>query len=817
MAVILDLLNNSKNMIYSYNWLKELSGSKKTVTEIADEITMHSFEVEEIEKRIMDFTGVVVGEILEISKHPDAEKLQLTKVNIGKETLNIVCGAHNIAVGDKVPVALVGAVLPGNFQIKEAEIRGQKSFGMLCALDELGLGTDHSGIFLLDKDTKIGIPLTEVLAEKDELLEIKILPDRAHDAMSHVGMAREIAALEGKKIDYDYDGLILPKQKTQKLSVDIKDNTICSRYIGTVMTNIEIKESPLWMKQRLETCGIHPINNVVDATNFVMLEIGQPLHAFDFEEISENDKAEIIVRKAQKNEKITLLDETDKILSEDDIVIANKKDILALAGVMGGVHSGINENTRTIVLEAATFDATSVRKTRTSLNMITEAALRFEKEIDPNLAEKAMVRVVEILEHTANGSLEGIVDLYPKKISPWVVELDLNYLNNLLGTNVPISNCAKILESLDLEVKIKKNILSAKIPTYRIDLKNQENLIEEIGRIHGYEKIIAKAPVINLTSAAVNEERAFTRSVKNILAAGGFYEMYNYSFYSIKDAELFNNNSSKKLELELPLSSDQTILRASLIPGVLRNVRDNLKNFKEFNIFEVGKIYLPIGRVLPEERQMLVGAIVLEKKSEKEIKYDLRNASNFFEAKSIVDNLLAQLGIVDHYYDNFNGNPIDTPVSLWHQSRSAEIKIEGSEKPIGFLGEINPFSLDDFDIHTRVVVFEFDMQKLRVFSEGEREFQPIRKHPVVTRDISMIANKGVRIDEILMTIQRAGGDLVLDIDLFDAIDFEDDTSSFAFHIILGADDRTLIGKEVDGIMLAISGGLEKELEVKIRK
>lgn len=805
-------------MKYSYNWLKELSGSKKSAEEIAEEITMHSFEVEEFEKDELKLDGVVVGEILEIEKHPNADKLQVTKVNIGKETLQIVCGAHNISVGDKVPVATVGTTLPGDFKIKEAEIRNVKSFGMLCALDELGLGADHSGIFLLDKNTEIGIPLVEALSQRDKALEIKILPDRAHDAMSHVGMAKEIAALEGNVVDYDFDGLILPKKKTNRLSVEIKDSEICPRYIGAIMTGVEIKESPEWMKERLEICGIRPINNVVDATNFVMLEIGQPLHAFDFEQISENEKASIVIRKAQSGEKITLLDESAKQLSTEDIVIANGKEILALAGVMGGLHSGISDKTKTIVLEAATFNSTSVRKTRTSLNMVTEAALRFEKEIDPNLAEKAMMRLIEILEHTADGELEGILDMYPKPVSPWTVELDLNYLNNLLGMEVPPAKCSKILESLDIKVKVKKNILIAKIPTYRIDIKNQENLIEEVGRIYGYENIQAKAPLVGLSGATVNENRKFTRSVRDLIASIGFNEVYNYSFYSSDEANAVGLDSIKHLELEAPMTADHAILRTSLIPGILKNVRDNIKNFKEFNIFEIGRIYLPLSQAaLPEEKSMLTGAIVTEKKGAKEEKFDKRHASVFFEAKSQIDHLLVQMGITDHYYDTFEASPIDTPLSVWHKTRSAEIKIQGSGKSIGFVGEINPFVLEQYDINSRVAAFEFDMKALREVSESEKEFQPIRKHPVVIRDISLLAESGVRVDEILMTIQQAGGELVLDVDMFDAIDFSDDSSSYAFHIILGADNRTLAGKEIDDVMEKIVTKLESELKVKMRK
>lgn len=800
-------------MKYSFDWLKEISGTKQDVQKVVDDLTMHSFEIEGLEKIGQNLNGVVVGEILEISKHPNADKLQLTKINIGKEVLDIVCGAPNIKVGQKVPVALVGAKLSSGLEIKEAEIRGIKSFGMLCAEDELGLGTDHSGIIVLDPKSKVGSPISKVMEIEDDILEIKVLPDRGHDAQSHVGVAREIAVLENRKFDYDFDGLKLPSKKTKKLSVKIEDKKLCPRYIGAVMENIEIKESPLWMKNRLLSSGIRPINNIVDATNYVMLELGQPLHAFDWD-IIKSDSARIIVRKAKKGEKIILLDESVKELDENDLVIANEKEALAVAGIMGGQNSGINEKTKTIVLESANFNATSIRRTRTKLNIKTDASDRFEKDIDPNLAEKAMVRLIEIIEHIAGGELEGISDVYPQKISAWKIKLDSEYANRLLGESVPIEKMVGILRLLDIDAKQKGKFIEAKIPTSRLDLRTQEDLIEEIGRIYGYDKIQPEAPLVPIKPAPVNEGLIFTRSLKSILVSLGFSEVYNYSFYSERDAKMAKLERAKHLELANPLNPDQTLARASLIPNVLKNIKENLKNFKEFHIFEIGHVYHMNGKNLPEEKEMLVGAIVLEKKNAKEEKQDKRHESNFFEAKALVDGLLAQIGITDQYYDNFKS---ETAKSLWHESRSAEIKIEGSEETVGFAGEINPLVLDGFDIQTRVVMFEFDTEKLQKISEGEREYVPIRKHPVVIRDISLVAAGNVRVDDILRTIQSAGGNMVLDADLFDAIDFADNSSSFAFHITLGADEKTLTGKEIDETMEKITTELEKAAGIKVRR
>ena len=805
-------------MKYSYKWLKEIAGSEKSPKEMADLLMLHAFEVESIEENENKLDGVVVGEILEIIKHPNADKLQLTKINIGKEILNIVCGAHNISVGDKVPVAVVGSVLPGNFVIKEAEIRGEKSHGMLCAEDELGLGASHEGILLLEKNAEVGTPIAEILGLDDATLEIDILANRAHDALSHVGMGREIAALESRGIDYDYDGLKIAKKKTKKLTIEIKDENICYRYVGAVLENIQVTDSPQWMKNRLKQCGIRPINNIVDATNYVMLEIGQPLHAFDFDKIKNQTLAEIIVRKAKEGEEITILDGTTKKLSSDDIVIANGERAIALAGIMGGAETGVSSQTKTIVLESANFNCSAIRRSRMRLGISSDAALRFEKEIDPNIAEKAIVRLIEILEHIANAGLEGIIDEYPSVKKSWNIKLDLSYVDKLLGIKIPAKESKKILEILDIKVSGVGNVINAQIPTYRLDLKTQEDLIEEIGRIYGYDKIATLAPIISMQAAPINEKRVFARAVKNILVSQGFSEVYNYSFYSEKDAQAAELSALKHLELEAPGSPEQALMRVSLIPNVLKNINSNLKNSKEIHIFEISHVYIPTDEdVLPIEKEMLVGAMVLEKKGAKNEKQDLRNQSTFFEAKSALDKLLAQVGIIDHYYDNYDGNSIEGVKKLWHRTRSAEIKIQGSGVSIGFIGEISPNVLEKFDISARVVMFEFSMEELRKISEAEREFEPIRKHPVAERDISMLASKDVRIDEILMAIQRAGGDFVLDVDLFDAIDFADNTSSFAFHLILGANERTLTGKEIDDAINSIVYMLENELKVKMRK
>lgn len=797
-------------MKYSFNWLKELSGTDLSPEKVAELLTMHSFEVEGLEKTGKEFEGIIVGEILEIEKHPNADKLKIVRVNIAPSLLKgerkstkdilIVCGAWNIKVGDKVPVATVGAKLPGG-EIKEAEIRGVKSFGMLCAEDELGLGKDHSGIIILDKAAKVGIGLAEYLGNKEEVLEIKVLPDRAHDAMSYVGVAREIAALNSKKFDYDYDGLKFAKAERMKanrnkLKVEIKDIKLCPRYIAAVIENIEVKESPDWMKARLLTSGMRPINNIVDATNYVMLELGQPLHAFDYEKIS---LTKIVVRRAKKDEKLVLLDDSEIKLSENDLLITNGENPLALAGVMGGKDSGISKNTKTIVIEAANFNAVNVRKTRTRLGLKTEASDRFEKDIDPNLAEKSCVRAVEIIEKIANGKLEGIVDIYPNPIKPWKIKLDLDYVNKLLGEVIPAKGIVRILEPLDINTRYKiqdtryKN-LECEIPTFRIDIKTQEDLIEEVGRVWGYEKIKPQAIVAEVQPAKVSDKIKLQRTIEDVLVGFGFDEVINYSFYSRQDAENLGLDNTKHLELENPQSPEQEMLRISLLPNILKNVRENLKNFETFDIFEMGRVFFPDTKEKRIEKNFISGACVFAKKS----------AKNFFEAK----------GYMEAFFQKIRLQKIE------YIPDAQGMKIKSDGKEIGFLKIVSENILESFEIKRfkgDVLVFEFDADLISELSGKIFAYQSISKYPKARRDISFVVDKSkITAQEISDSIKKLGGKNLETAELFDVFQ-KDNKTSLAYHLEFGANERTLENREVDETMEKIIGGLEGELRAEVRR
>ncbi len=786
-------------MKYSYNWLKDLSQTKLSPEKVAELLTMHSFEIEGLEKGNNNLGGIVVGEILEIKKHPNADRLHVAKVNIGKEKLQIVCGAPNIVVGQKVPVATVGTILPGNFEIKEAEIRGVKSFGMLCAQDELGIGKDHSGIFILGEKAKAGELAQKYLGinNNDSVLEIKVLPDRAHDILSHVGVARELSILEKKNFSYAFDDLILPKKNSKKLKVEIEDKDLCKRYIGAVMENITIKDSPGWLKDRLEICGLRSINNVVDATNYVMLELGQPLHAFDLEKIKvQNEKCNIVVRRAKNKEEMILLDDREIKLDENNLLITNGDDALALAGIMGGKNSGITENTKTIVLEAASFNAVNIRRTRMALGLNTDSSYRFEKDIDPNLTEKAMVRLLEILEHIADGKIEGIVDIYPKKINSWAVKLDLKYANQLLGEKVPEKELLNILNLLGIRVK-KKKLLECAIPTYRLDLRTQEDLIEDIGRIWGYEKIVPRPMIAEVLPAKLNEQVFFERKMQDILIGLGFDEMYNYSFYGADDLKKTGLSDGEHLQLANPMNPDQEFVRAYMVPNILKNVRENLKNFSEICIFEIGKCYMLKNNEPAEERNLIL-AKVLEKDS---------NSETFYDLKGVVEDVFEALNV-----RNAEFLEMEKPIAFMNPGRMAKISLGGNV--IGFIGEIKQSVLASYKISKRPVIAKINLEKLGEVAKNLTEYKSINKFPVVSRDISMIVPNGVKYAEIEALVKKTGGELVDSVSLFDRFEAK---NSMAIRIEMSAKDRTLESAEIDAMMEKIVFKLEKDLKIEVRK
>jgi len=639
-------------------------------------------------------------------------------------------------------------------------------------------------------------------AGKDFILSIDVRPNRASDCFSHLGIAREVAAITGSKLQIPESGIKEDQKLKAKdfVSLEVKSKQACPRYSAIVLAGVKVGPSPSWLKERLKVCGLRPINNIVDIANYAMLETGQPLHAFDADKL---EGGKIIVRFAKSRERIVTLDEQKFELTPDILVIADEKRPVAIAGIKGGKLPEIDKRTKTVVIESANFNSQVIRKGSKSLNLKTDASLRFEHGIDPNLTEFAANRAAYLIQKMAGGKItKGLVDLYPHKLLPKTLKLDLKYLGRLLGKEIPKAKVKTIFKNLGFQiVEDRPQQLTVRVPTRRLDISLPEDLIEEAGRIYGYEKIEPYYPLTSLILPKKNLNIFWEDTVKNILKETGFTEVYNYSFFSEKEAKLFGYNDKELIELGNPLSQEQKYLRASLIPYLLKNAEKNLRNYKRLRIFELGKIFRNLKRA--EEKRMLTGLV---------------SGEDFYQLKGIVDLLLRSLGVANFWYDEHKPTPEESKLKIWHQKKSAEIKIGGQE--IGFLGEISPRILNALEIKEKLVLFDIDFEKLSQYVSGEHEYRPISRFPSAVRDIAVLVPRSVKVVEVLNKINLVGKKLVRDIDLFDMYEGEElpqGKKNLAFHIIYQAKDRTLSSKEVDEIQDKIIKALEKNPGWQVRK
>lgn len=769
-------------MKYSYHWLKELSGTKKPAERVADLLMKHAFEIEGIESYPHGLDGVVTGCVLEIQSHPNADRLRVAKVELGKNDIRqIVCGAPNLEENQKVVVILPGCTLPNGTEIREAEIRGVKSSGMICSERELGIGEGHEGILVLPEETPIGAEFAKLVGLSDMIFDVKILADRGSDALSYEGLAREIAALDGHAPQFTEvraKSFKIPSYNRAP-KIHISDKKACRRYIGILLKDVVVGESPLWLKTKLIVSGLRPINSIVDITNYSMLLTGQPMHAFDADQISGG----IQIRMAKKNEKLELLTGEKKLLSTEDLVIADTKKVLALAGVMGGKYSGVTADTKNIFLEIANFDGATIRRTRMRHNLPTDASYRFERNLDPNLPTDVAREAVELIRELAGGKLAGARDEYPEKRKEWKIELDLSRVEDVLGAKVPLFEAVQYLALQGLAVKKinGKDALSVVIPTRRPDLRDEWDLIEEIGRMRGYEKIGPVAPILPLISVGVNPKKSFERKAKTSLASLGFTEIMTYSFYGVRDIEAFGLETAGHIELANPLNPDQTHLRKSLLPSMLRKAKENLRHVGSFRLFEWESIFEKSKKTEVCETKMLAIASVSSENDQKE----------FFRLKGSIENFLENLQISDVLFV-----PHIAPESgdEWHRKRSADI-ISGG-KCIGTIGTLLPFILKNFGIAAEMAMAVIDTEGLRASVNPEILFRPLPKFPFAVRDISFIFEKKVESAAIVQCMLEAGSPLLQSAELFDVFE-RDGRRNLAFHLSFGAAERTLTSEEMD--------------------
>ncbi len=796
-------------MLLPVNWLKDYVEIDVEAKELADKLTLTGSNVESIKALDREIKNIVVGKILEIKAHEDADKLVVCQVDLGEEVVQIVTGAQNMKEEDYVVVAKVGAVLPGDFKIKETKLRGVDSHGMMCSLEELGyrkevLTKEHlDGILVLDKEYELGKDALEVLNLDSHVLDIEITPNRT-DCLSIIGMAREASAALDKDLQ---EPEIKINKEDGNISDYIKDVRLesdkCSRYYTRLVKNVKIEDSPLWMQLHLMNAGIKPVNNIVDITNFVMLEYGEPLHAFDLDKISGES---IIVRDAKKDEKIVTLDERERELSREDLVIADEEGPLAIAGVMGGLDSEVTEDTREILLEGASFNGKSIRTSSRKFNLRSEASFRFEKEVDPNLCELAVNRACQLIEELGAGEIvAGEIDEYVEKRKERQISLRPKRVNKVLGSDIEVEAMLDYLERLELKPQYKDGKIETTIPTYRRDLELEIDLVEEVGRIYGFHNIENKPLIAAMTQGDKPYFRKVGDQVKFALEGFGYNEVMTYSFISpssydkLKIAE--DNKLRDYIELINPLGQEYSVMRTTLMPTMLELLSRNYnRKVEEVYAFELGNIFianeLPV-KTLPEEKQILSIGFYGEE--------------DFYFLKETVNKTLARLGIKDLRYEK----EIEDP--SFHPGRTANIYL--GDKKIGILGELHPDVADNYDIGKRVYIAQLDFEEIVKETQMEVKFQALPRYPSVARDIAVVVEEAVEVGQIEEIILDHGGKLVEKIELFDIYrgdQIDEGLKSVAISITYRSHESTLKDKRINKIQNLIVKDLEEKLNGELR-
>lgn len=638
----------------------------------------------------------------------------------------------------------------------------------------------------------------------DFVLDIKVLPDRAHDCLSHIGIARELAAISG--IEFVPPKAVFAEDKKLKakdfISIEVPADDLCPRYSMRVAADIKMGQSPKWIQERLQACGLRPISNIVDITNYVMLETGQPLHAFDVEKVGGK---KIIVRRAAEGERITTLEGKTYKLSPQNLVIADAKVAIGIAGIKGGEGPEIDEKTKIAAVESANFEPTNIRRTSKAFNLRTDASMRFENGLDPNLTEIALDRSISLIAEIANGKVAaGLVDVYPKKIKPHKIFMDVAWAQGLIGLAIKPQEMISILKKLEIPAKIIKRdgkaFLEATAPTSRLDLKAQEDLAEEIIRILGYDNVPAQIPSGILIPAVKEESLVYEDKIKDILVGAGWSEAQNYSF--ISDADVKNFDIFKKVEIRNPFSSDQKYLRPTLIVNLIKNVKENLKYFDSVRLFEIGHIFSMVGGK-PTELHNKIAAVVANK--------NVKNpAEGLFELKGLIHILFEKLGISDVWFDDIISE--NSPVywfTFTHPSRRAQVKC--GDRQVGWIGEIKPKTLDNMEIKEKIFVFELDLSELVDLASEERMYQPPSKYPAIMRDLAVVISETTKVEEILNVIETTGGELLVDTDLFDMYEgLTGNKKSLAFRLTYQSDERNLTDSEVNKIQDKIIKAIEEK-------
>lgn len=789
------------------NWLKDYVDINVDTKELSDRLTMIGQAVELVEYKNAELKKIVTGKILKIEPHPDADKLVVCQVDIKDETIQIVTGAKNVKENDIVPVVLVGGVVSGNHKISKGKLRGVESYGMMCSIEELGFSTKEypeaheDGIYIFPESTKIGEDVVELLMLQDEILDIDLTSNRP-DCYSVIGIAREVSAALDTEIRYPETTCKNEADDNIEslLQVEIQDD-LCNRYVGRLVKDVKVEQSPLWLRNRLIMSGIRPINNFVDITNFVMLELGQPLHAFDFDTVK---NGKIIVRKAKDNEQVVTLDEQEKTLDSSMLVISDEEKALAIAGVMGLNNSKITDGAKYVLFESANFDGPNIRLTSKKLGIRTDSSGKFEKGLDPNLAEMAINRALYLVELLGCGTVvKGNVDVYKNKRVETTVSYNPEKVNKFLGTNISSEDMVKYLD----RVFIKSDGKNATIPTFRNDVTSFADICEEIARTYGYDKITPTLATGEATVGKYSFSQIIDNKIMDLLVAEGLLEAYVYSFESPKVFDKLNIDENsplrKYVKINNPLGEDFSIMRTNTANGMLTSLANNFSRRYPFaKLFEMGKVYIPdevpVTKLPKEEKYLTIGMY--------------GDDTDFFTLKAIIINLFETLGI---YKNKFLPN---TEKSYFHSGRCADVFV--NDDIVGQIGEVHPRVLNNYSINTRAYLAQINITKLYDYVVLKREFKELPKFPSSKRDIACLVKDDIMVMEIEEVIKEKGTNILESVKLFDVYQgdkIEKGYKSVAYSLEFRGTEGTLTDDEINKVMDKILANLKEKLNIELRK
>ncbi|MFS1511508.1 phenylalanine--tRNA ligase subunit beta [Chengkuizengella sp. SCS-71B] len=812
-------------MKVSYQWLAEyVDVSGYTASDLAEKLTRSGVEVDVVEKLNKGVTGVVVGYVKTCEKHPNADKLNLCTVDVGQEEeLQIICGAKNIEAGQKVPVAVPGAVLPGNFKIKKAKLRGIESNGMICSAKELGMNDRllpkeiQEGILVLPADINVGEDILEVLGLNDEVLELELTPNRS-DCLSMAGTAFEIGAILGREIKLPATEVSTSKTKaSEKISVKNLSPEHCHHYSARYIEEVSIQPSPLWMQNRLMAAGIRPINNIVDITNYVMLEYGQPLHAFDADQLNDGH---IEVRLANKDEKMTSLDNEERTLDDHMLLITDGTKPVAIAGVMGGSNSEVQTQTKNILLESAKFSGSTVRITSKKLGLRSESSLRFEKEVNPENVTVALNRAAALLSQYANGKVaDGIVEELSTQNPAVNIQISLQKVNDYLGTDLTKQDVLNVFDRLQFSyTEADENEVIVHIPTRRGDITRDVDLIEEVARLHGYDHIPTSLMIGATTPGSLSKEQKIRRAIRRILTDEGLYETVNYSFTHPSQIKLFPGMyaETEPISLAMPMSEDRSTLRTSLIPHLLDVASYNKnRNQSDVHIFEIGNVFLTEEQSLskqPEEKELL--SILLTGKREAANWSVQENNVDFYDLKGHIETLFEVIGISGLQF-------VSTSPDGFHPGRTASIQIKTEDKVIelGTLGQLHPSIQQEKDLD-EVYILEITLEEVYKLANFDIHYTTLPKYPAIGRDIAVVVDQSLQIGEIINSIKETAKELLESVQVFDIYTGEkvdDNKKSVALSLVYRHLERTLTDEEVTDLHGKVVEEIGKSFHAELRK